>query len=227
MRDTGDRWTRTDLAAAEAILSGVEPTVETVERTTGFSRGAVTNTLARLERRGLLERPSPGRGRGVARRLADPDKLIDEYADAARDFRMKQRVVRLHRLWTDPLAALASEIGPAFGETGARWAVSGAAASTLLAPYLSDVNVLDLYVERDLFSNPDELGDVIGARIVDKGHRLEVRELPTPSSEAGPKIGNVQVALPARVYADLMSSGGRFAEAAHHLREVRGVGPGA
>ena len=40
-------------------------------------------------------------------------------------------------------------------------------------------------------------------------------------------VNGVQVALPARVYADLNAAGGRLAEAAHHFREVRGVGPGS
>ncbi len=61
--------------------------------------------------------------------------------------------------------------------------------------------------------------------MVDKGHRIEVRELPTPLSADGPEIDGVQVALPARVYADLVAAGGRAEEAARHLREVRGVGP--
>ena len=73
----------------------------------------------------------------------------------------------------------------------------------------------------------DRLANVLGGRVVEKGHRIEVRELPTSMSARGPKIGSVQVALPARVYADLMASGGRATEAANHLREVRGVGPGA
>jgi hypothetical protein len=114
---------------------------------------------------------------------------------------------------------------PLWGSRGP--SVSGAAASTLLAPYLSDVTVVELYVDRSLLIARDRLASVLGGRVVEKGHRIEVRELPTSMSARGPKIESVQVALPARVYADLMASGGRAAEAANHLREVRGVGPGA
>jgi hypothetical protein len=135
-------------------------------------------------------------------------------------------VVRVHRLWANPLDVLDMEIGPGLTAMGVTWAVSGAAASTLLAPYLSDVTVVELYVDRSLLIARDRLASVLGGRVVEKGHRIE-RELPTSMSARGPKIGGVQVALPARVYADLIASGGRAAEAANHLREVRGVGPGS
>jgi len=37
------------LAAAEAVLAGVTPTVEAIETATGISRGASANALARME----------------------------------------------------------------------------------------------------------------------------------------------------------------------------------
>lgn len=222
-----NRWTKTMLAAAEAVLAGVNPTVEAVEIATGMSRGASANALSRLERRGLLELPMPKRGPNASRRIVDVDSLVDQYAEAAGEFRKRQKVVRVHRLWANPLDVLDIEIGPALTALGVKWAVSGAAASTLLAPYLSDITVVEIYVDRSLLIARDRLASVLGGRVVEKGHRIEVRELPTSMSARGPKIGGVQVALPARVYADLIASGGRAAEAANHLREVRGVGPGS
>lgn len=221
---TEDRWTPTMLAATEAVLAGTAPTVEAVEAAVGMSRGASANALARLEGRGLLARPGPQRGRGVSRRIVDIDALVDEYATAAAGLRAKQSAVLVHRLWSDPLETVATEIGPSLSSEGATWAVTGAAGSTLLAPYLGEITVVELYVDRDLFASPDRLGALLGGRVVEKGHRIEVRELPTPMSAKGPVVAGIQVALPARVYADLMAQGGRFAEAGHHLREVRGVG---
>jgi len=222
-----DRWTKTMLGAAEAVLAGVPPTVEAVETATGMSRGAAANALARIERRGLLDRPGPKRGRGASRTVVDLNAFVDEYAAAAAGFRAKQEVILLHRLWADPLQTLANEIGPGLTAEGLSWAVTGATASTLLAPYLGDVTVVEMYVENSLFMARERLADLLRARVVDKGQRIEIRELPTPVSERGPVVAGVHVALPARVYADLMASGGRFAEAAHHLREVHGVGPGS
>jgi hypothetical protein len=220
-----DHWTQTMLSAAEAILAGTPPTVEAVEAVTGMSRGAAANAMARFEQRGRLIRPGPKRGRGVARQIVDVDAFIDDYAQAAKGFRAQQKSMRLHRLMADPVHVVTMDIGPNLNAVGATWAVTGAAASTLLAPYLTDVTVLEIYVDAAHFNK--SLAGVLDARDVPRGHLIEVWELPTPISAKGPWIDGVQLALPARVYADLVAAGGRYEEAAHHLREVRGVGPGS
>ncbi|HVL90375.1 MAG TPA: type IV toxin-antitoxin system AbiEi family antitoxin [Actinomycetota bacterium] len=218
-------WTSAMLTAAEAVLAGNPPVVMAIEQATALSRGAATNALARLERVGLLSRPGALRGPASARQVVDIDAFIDAYAAAAAGFRAKQQRVLIHRIWRDPLQALAREIAPSMAAARVKWAISGAAASTLLAPYLSDVTVIDLYVERSLIVAQDHLAQLLHGRVVQKGHRIEVRELPTSMSANGPRIDGIQVALPGRVYADLLASGGRLAEAAHHLREVHGAGP--
>ena len=222
----GDHWNQSMLTVAEAILAGVNPTVEAVQAETGLSRGASANALTRFEARGRLARPGPKRGPGSRRQIQDIENFIDDYVIAAADFRRRQRVRKLHRLMADPLYVLRDEMGPVLRSMGAKWALTGAAASMLLAPYLTDFTVLELYVDGDHFEGPD-LPRYLESREVSKGHVIEVRQLPTPMSVRGPEIDRVQVALPARVYADLNAAGGRLAEAGQHLREVRGVGPGA
>jgi hypothetical protein len=221
-----DRWNLSMLTAAEAIFAGIPPTVEAVQAATGLSRGASADALARFERRGRLGRPGPKRGKGSARQILDLEGLIDDYVIAAGEFRNRQRVRRLHRLIADPMHTLEVEIAPALRSLGAKWALTGAGASMLLAPYLTGLTVLELYVDPDHFEGPD-LPRYLESREVLKGHVIEVRALPTSMSDRGPDVNGVQVALPARVYADLNVAGGRLAEAAHHLREVRGLGPGA
>jgi hypothetical protein len=223
--ETTIKWTRTMLAAAEAVLAGVTPTVEAIESATGISRGASANALARMEKLGLLHRSQGTRGRRSARSVVDHDSFIDGYAAAAAILRLRQRVIRIHRLWKDPLEVFESEIALALNRNSESWAVTGVAASILLAPYLSDVTVVELYVDDDLFANPDRLADVLGGRVVDRGQLIEVRALPTPMSAKGPVVSGIHLALPARVYADLLAVGGRSAEAAHHLRETVDVGP--
>ena len=220
------QWNQSTLSAAEAIFAGVPPTVEAIEAATGLSRGSSAKALAGFEERGWLGRPGPKRGAGSGRRIVDIEDLIDNYAIAAGELRRKQRVRKLHRLMTDPLYLLEVEIGPVLRSLGAKWALTGAGASMLLAPYLTGLPMLDLYVDPDHFEDPD-LPRCIESREVPRGHVIEIRPLPTPMSLRGPDINGVQVALPARVYADLNASGGRLAEAGNHLREVRGVGPGA
>lgn len=227
-REPPMRWTRSTLAVAEAALSGIIPTVESIEQATGLSRHTTANALARLERLGFLERPRALRGPQSARRITDISTFLDAYAKAAAEQRQKQTPVLVHRLWNrDPLDTLASEIGPALTRANARWAVTGAAASVLLAPYLSDVTTLELYIDAETMSDRAGLASLLGGRIVEKGHRIEIREVPTPMTVKGPTIESMQVALPVRVYADLRAAGGRWAEAGQHLRETLDVGTAA
>ena len=105
--------------------------------------------------------------------------------------------------------------------------MTGVAASVLLAPYISDVTTLDLYVDAELMSDRPRLASLLGGRMVQKGERIAVREIPTAMSDKGPVIEGVHVALPVRVYADLLAVGGRSAEAAQHLRETFDAGTAA
>ncbi len=211
-------WTRSMLAIAEAALAGESPTVRSMEKATGLSRGAAANSLGRLEKLGLLGRSSDKPfGPESERRVVDREKLLDEYARWAGVFRAKQKVLHLHRLWRDPLSDLAHQVAPAL--SGRRWGVTGAAASLLLAPYLTNVTTIELYVEHDLLIGSNAVTDLLRAKDVARGHNIEVREFPTLMSSRGPTVDGVQVALPTRVYADLVAAGGRFTEAAQHLRE--------
>jgi hypothetical protein len=227
-REPPMRWTRSTLAVAEAALSGITPTVEGIEQATGLSRHATANALSRLEDLGFLERPRALRGPQSARRIINISAFLDAYAKAAAEQRQKQSPILVHRLWKgDPLETLAADIGPALTGANALWAVTGAAASVLLAPYLTDVTILDLYIDAETLSDRTCLASLLGGRIVEKGHRIEIREVPTSMTVKGPVIDDMQVALPVRVYADLRAAGGRWAEAGQHLRETLDVGTAA
>jgi hypothetical protein len=225
--DQTTRWARSTLSVAEAALSGIEPTVEGIERATGLSRNATATALTRLERLGFLERPKAQRGPTSGRRIVDTNVFLDAYAAAAAERRLKQSLVLVHRLWNDPIDTLRTEIAPALDTNNVRWAVTGVAASLMLAPYISDVTTLELYVDSELISDRSYLASLLGGRVVEKGQRIEVRELPTSMSDKGPVVNGVHIALPVRVYADLVAAGGRSAEAAHHLRETLDVGTAA
>jgi hypothetical protein len=124
----------------------------------------------------------------------------------------------------DLLLDLSRKIAPSLDMEGIDWAVTGTAASAILAPYLSDVTVLQLYVGDGLFGDPEDLAMILDGRVVNKGHRIEIRRAPTKLTTRGPVIDHVRLALPVRVYADLLADGGRSAEAAYHLRETLNVG---
>jgi len=218
--DRSTRWTRSMLAVAEAALSDTPPTVEAIEEITALSRSAVTVALERLERIGLLERPIAQRGPRSGRCIVDRNQFLDAYADAANELRSKQRSVLVHRLWSDPLVALRAEIAPALNNEKRRWAITGGAASALLAPYLTEFMTIEMYVDAESLADEQHLATLLGGRIVERGHRIDVRELPTAVCANGPVIDDIHIALPVRVYADLNAGEGRSSEAAEHLRET-------
>ena len=219
-----DGWTHSSVAVAEAILSGIEPRVDSIEGATGLSRGAAAKALSMLERGGLLRRDAR-RGPGSARRVENAQALLEEYATTVAALDAKSPRVLLHRVWRDPVDALIDELGPALDLLGATWAATGAAAAALMAPYLSRFTVVELYVDAATISNRANLCDAVKARQVERGHRIEVRTLPNRiTAMAGPVVDGVRCASPARVYADLLAIGGRSAEAAQHVREVLHVG---
>ena len=214
-------WTASTIAVAEAILVGSSARVDAVERATRLSRGAVAKALVVLEREELLER-SVARGPASARRVVDTDRLLDRYAAAVAEAQRRAPARLFHRLWTDPMEALSGELAPALNRAGLAWAVTDAAASMLLAPYLSNIAVVDLYVGEEEFGDVAQLERLLDARVVEHGQRIEVRRAPTAlTALAGEVIDGVRCAPLPRVYADLAAKGGRFAEAAQHLRETR------
>lgn len=215
------RWPKSTVTVAEAILTGTDPLVDTAQSVTGLSRGAVAKSLSQLEADGLLIRQQ-ARGPGSKRRLTDFDALLDRYTTAVAENVRKERVLRLHRLWNDPLDALVTEIAPALDSTRLPWAATGTAASMLLAPYLTTFTIVELRVAEELFRDRARLEEVLDARTVDRGHRVEVRSLPSiVTASAGDVIEGVRCVPDVRVYAELTAKGGRSAEAGHHLREVR------
>jgi hypothetical protein len=219
-------WSRSAVAVAEAALAGVAPRVETIEQATGLSRGATAKALAQLEQLGLLHRDAR-RGPGSARQISNSDLLLDAYTAAVALLNAKAPAVFLHRLWDGPLTTLGTDVAPALRESGVGWAVTGGAASMLLAPYLSSISTIELYVATALFDDRGLLAETLGARVVERGQRIEVRELPNRiTATAGLIVDGVRCAPSARVYADLAARGGRSAEAANHLREVLHVGTG-
>lgn len=199
----------------------MEPALRGGRARDGAVEGAVAKALAVLEREELLER-SVARGPASGRRVLNADRLLDRYAAAAAGLNRAAPTRLFHRLWTDPMEALTGELAPALDRAGVGWSVTLGAASMVLAPYLSNIAVVELYAGEESFGDVALLERLLDARRVEHGHRIEVRRAPTAlTAVAGEVIGGVRCAPLPRVYADLAAKGGRFAEAAHHLRETR------
>jgi hypothetical protein len=211
------RWTPAVLAIAEAILCGTRGTVADTEEATGLSTGSCTNALRALTDLGLLE-ASTGRGRSSARRVADRRALLTTYAGAASALRPTINL-QVGVTWRDPVVGLV-DIGREWDRRDVAWAVTGAAAASVLAPYLGTVTTVEVYVDTSTIVGLEAAATDVGLRPIEGG-RLTVRPFPTLAvGRLAETIDGLRVAPWPRVYADLLAAGVRGEEAAEHLWEV-------
>lgn len=211
-------WRPATLAVCEALLAEeAVPTVNSVVAKTGLSMGSAADALKLLERDEHLA-STVARGPASARHVVDRDMLLDAYAGAAERLR-SPIALRIGALWPHPVAD-AIDFGQIMALNGIEWAATGALAATQLAPVLTEVSPLEIYVSG---RTPSDLGRVAytaGLRVMEGG-RLLLRPFPTP---AGHKLttsdkDDFRSMLWPRVYADLRMTGVRGEDAAAHLRE--------
>lgn len=211
------RWTPSVLAVAEALLCGTKPTVEATKETTGLSTGSCTGALRLLADFALLKAEAT-RGRQSARRILDSNELLDAYASAAARLKPIMRL-QVGVTWRDVIAGL-GKAGRTWQEAGVAWAVTGAAASQVVAPFLTTVNVAEVYVDAKTVAELLAVAAKAGLPPIEGG-RLTLRPFPTVTSRRlACERDGLRVAPWPRIYADLRTTGVRGEEAAEHLREV-------
>jgi hypothetical protein len=210
-------WRPATLAACEALLTGCPATVSAVVGETGLAASTAAESLKFLEGEGLLSTDAP-RGRLSRRYISDENALIDSYAAAAERLRPPISL-RVGVLWRDPIKG-AIEAGRSWKNSDNNWAVTSALSAAVLAPLLTEVSPMEIYVGA---RTPGDLRKVAGAAGMreSEGGRLVLRPFPTPANGKitfEPRPGLFSVLWP-RAYADLRVAGVRGEEAAEHLRQ--------
>lgn len=211
-------WRPATLAVCEALLADeAAPTVNSVVAKTGLSMGSAADALKLLERDGHLA-STVARGPASARQIVDRDMFLDAYAGAAERLR-SPIALRVGALWPHPVAD-AIDFGQIMARNGIPWATTGALAAIQLAPVLTEVSPLEIYVSGRTPSDLGRVASTAGLRVMEGG-RLLLRPFPTP---AGDKLttsdkDDFRSMLWPRVYADLRMTGVRGEDAADHLRE--------
>lgn len=212
-----ERWTPTVLSVAEALLSGVQPTVSATHRATGLSVGACSNALRLLADRGLLAAHA-SRGPASGRRVEDKRILLDAYTSEALESPVALALV-VGVTWRDPVRGLI-ELGHRWKEQGIDWAATGPTAAAVMAPLLTTVSSAKVYVEADSFAGLEALALRSNLRPIEGG-RLTLAPFPTTSTRLLARtVKDMRVAPWPRVYVDLRATGVRGEEAAEHLLEV-------
>lgn len=178
----------------------------------GQVSGALAHrVLARLETEGIVA--AQGTGPKRVRRVTDPTALLDLWAE--------ENVERATRTPAYLLAQtpqqLIKALGTNLGRSGIEYALTGAAAASLVAPIITAVPIVDVWVTAT--AAPEELHNGAGADPVTDGQNvvfLQARD-DTPLVYRERKKG-LWLANRFRLYADLRRDPRRGREQAENLR---------
>lgn len=156
------------------------------------------------------------RGSTATRELRDPGRMLSDWAGQYA-LRAATPVAEFHVPWRDheeSLSMLTSSL------EGTNWAVTGTVAAERIAPFLTSIPTVDVYVSfddlQDLRRRVSSQDDV---REVAHGGRVRVFTEKDYVFGLTDNRDGLSLCSPVRVYADLLRSRGRAAEAAEHLRE--------
>lgn len=212
-----DHWTPSVFAVAEALLCDVRATVSATQEATGLSAGSCVRALQLLESARLLESDAE-RGRNSARRVADPDELLNVYASRVAT---EEESINLSVgvTWRDPIVGL-TETGALWNRASVDWACTGTVAAWLLAPHLTAGSSAVVYVAGGSLADLEAIAGAADLQAIDGG-RLELRPFPTVTTHRFiERREGLNITIWPRVYADLRQTGVRGEEAAEHLRRV-------
>ena len=211
------RWTPSVIAVAESLLCGTKATVAANEEATGLSNGSCTTALRVLTDFGLLEADA-GRGRDSARRVADYNQLLADYASAVEAV-PPSISLQIGVTWRDTIDGIV-QTGAKWDKAKVAWATSGVVAANVIAPHLTTVSAADVYVDADTVLGLEAAAATAGLRPIEGG-RLTIRPFPSVTvRRLATRVDGIMVAPWPRVFADVRTVGVRGEEAAEHLREV-------
>lgn len=183
---------------------------ELIERS-GLDPSTVSRLLKRLTEDRLIERV--GETRSTAVRAVDPYVLLDAWADDS-DF-SRHHIVEAHLPVTRG-SELIRRIARKLDAEQVNYAATGLAGAWLLDRFAS-FRLGSFYLDSE--RTPEEVADLVGARLTDRGANLQ---LIVPNDQGVfdgvQTVDNVDVVSPVQAYVDLLAMPERANEAAEHLR---------
>jgi IclR helix-turn-helix domain len=200
--------------AAQALLVHPERRwqVQELAEEAGISLGLAHRVLARLTEEGVVT--AEGSGRNRVRQVTSPAALLDLWAEE-NTYRPERTLAYL--LAQNPQGLIAG-LGHNLDRGGIGYALTGVAAASLVAPFITAVPVAEVWVTAT--ATPEELCEAAGAEPVADGQNvvfLQARD-DTPLAFREQADG-LWVASRFRLYADLRQAPRRGREQADHLRQ--------
>ena len=186
--------------------------VQELAEEAGVSLGLAHRVLTRLADEGVVT--VEGSGRNRVRHVTNPSALLDLWAE---ENTHQPRRTLAYLLAQNP-QQLITELGRNLDRGGIGYALTGAAAASLVAPFITAVPVAEVWVTAT--AAPEQLCDAVGAEPVADGQNvvfLQARDN-TPLAFREQADG-LWVASRFRLYADLRQSPRRGREQADHLRQ--------
>ena len=178
----------------------------------GVSTGLAHRVVARLEREGIMT--AEGTGPQRVRRLTNPGALLDLWAEENTD----RSTRTLGYVLAQSPQRLITKLGKNLDGGGIDHAVTGAAAASLVAPFVTAVPIVDVWVSAKAAS--DELLRAAGAEAVSDGENVVFLQAKDDAPlRFREKHKSVWIANRFRLYVDLLRDPRRGREQAEHLRE--------
>jgi hypothetical protein len=200
--------------AAQALLLHPDRTwqVQELGEEAEISAGLAHRVLARLTDDGIVE--TEGTGPNRVRRVVNPAALLDLWAEENIE---RPTRTPAHLLAQTP-RQLINEVGTNLGRAGIDYALTGSAGASLVAPFVTAIPVVDVWVNAR--ATPADLYDAAQAGPVTDGQNvvfLQARDDTPLAFRAHTK--KLWVVNRFRLYADLRRDPRRGREQADHLRQ--------
>ncbi len=199
--------------AAQAIL--LEPErpwrIKDLAEQADVSSGLAHRVLTRLEAEGIVS--TSGAGPHRTRHVTDPTALLDLWAEEHVD-----KPVRTHGyLLAQTPQQLVNQLGESLNGTGLSYALTGAAAASIIAPFVTTIAVAEVWVAAA--TDPQDLFDHTRATPVSEGHNITFLQAATDAPLAfRQQSGGLWIVNKFRLYADLQRDKRRGVEQADYLR---------
>lgn len=185
--------------------------VQDLAEEAGVSAGLAHRVVTRLEREELMT--AKGTGPQRVRRLTNLGALLDLWAEENVD-----RPTRtLGHLLAQTPQRLVTKLGNNLGRAGTDYAMTGAAAASLIAPFVTAIPVVNLWVSAK--AAPERLLDAAGAEPVTDGENVVFLQAKDDAPlRFREKHEGMWMANRFRLYVDLLRDPRRGREQAEHLR---------
>ncbi|MGH2902132.1 MAG: hypothetical protein ACRDK7_00840 [Solirubrobacteraceae bacterium] len=198
---------------AQALLLDPEREwrVKDLAERAGTSASLAHRVAARLDREGVTS--VEGAGPQRVRRVSNPTTLLDLWAEEEDARPIRRPAHLLARTPEELIEKLAGNLTKRHVE----YVLTGAGAASLLAPFVTAVPVLDVWMTARV--TPQDVLEAADAEPVDSGQNIVFlqakHDYPLAFAE---KLNGISVANRFRIYADLRGDPRRGAEQAKHLR---------